>query len=102
PYHLLMGGVALLAAALGVGEVMLMNVVERRKEIGLLVALGWRRKDLLRLFLLEGTMIGLAGSLLGLLLAGRVYGAAYDSLPTAAITWLGVAGVGIALPVAVV
>lgn len=102
PYHLLMGGVALLAAALGVGEVMLMNVVERRKEIGLLVALGWRRKDLLRVFLLEGTMIGLAGSLLGLLLAGRVYGAAYDSLPTAAITWLGVAGVGIALPVAVV
>lgn len=102
PYHLLMGGVALLAAALGVGELMVMNVIERRKEIGLLVALGWRRGDLLRVFLLEGALVGLVGSILGLLLAGGVYGAAYDSLPTAAATWLGVTGVGIALPVAVV
>jgi hypothetical protein len=102
PYHLLMGGVALLAAALGVGELMVMNVIERRKEIGLLVALGWRRGDLLGVFLLQGAFIGLVGGMLGVLLAGGLYRVAYGPLPAAAATWLGVVGVGIALPVAIV
>ncbi|MFQ6100844.1 MAG: M1 family aminopeptidase [Anaerolineae bacterium] len=98
PYHLTMGAVALLAAALGVAELMLLNVTQRRREIGLLVALGWRREDLFRVFLTESGLIGLAGGLLGTALAILLYRFSYGPLPGDVTTWLHVVGVGITLP----
>jgi hypothetical protein len=97
-YHLTMGAVALLAAALGVAELMLLNVIQRRREIGLLVALGWRRGDLFRALLMESGLIGLTGGLLGTALATLAYRLAYGPLPAGAATWLQVAGLGLGLP----
>ncbi len=45
---------------------MLMNVLERTREIGTLLALGLRRSDIARLFLLEGTILGGCAGLVGL------------------------------------
>lgn len=101
PYHFTMGAVMLLASALGVAELMLLNITQRRREIGLLVALGWRRVDLFRVFLAESGLIGLTGGLLGTALAVLLYRLAYGPLPDAAATWLQVAGLGIALPLLV-
>jgi putative ABC transport system permease protein len=48
-------------------NIMLANVLERRREIGLLRALGARRNDVVAQFLREATVICVAGALLGLL-----------------------------------
>jgi putative ABC transport system permease protein len=51
-----------------IANVMMMAVLERRKEIGILKAMGMPPREILWLFLLEGTMLGLLGSLAGVVL----------------------------------
>jgi putative ABC transport system permease protein len=48
-----------------IANVMMMVVLERRKEIGILKAMGMPRREILWLFLLEGAMLGAIGSILG-------------------------------------
>jgi putative ABC transport system permease protein len=55
----------------GIINVMAMSVHERVREIGTMMALGFRRRSVLRLFLLEGTLLGLIGGAAG---AGLGYG----------------------------
>jgi len=66
------GLVVLLIAAVGILNLMLMAVFERTREIGLLAAMGLKRHEILGLFLLEGVLIGLLGSLVGCVLGGLV------------------------------
>ncbi len=54
-----------LTAALGIASVLVVSVVQKSKEIGILRATGSSRAQILRLFLLQGAMMGLLGSLLG-------------------------------------
>jgi len=61
--------VALLIAGAGVGNTMLMAVVERRGEIGVLRALGASRGQVFALFWAEAVLLCLLGGLLGLVLA---------------------------------
>jgi len=61
--------VALLLACLGIANTMYTAVLERTKEIGVLKALGSRSRDVLLLFLAEALGIGLAGGLVGALVA---------------------------------
>ncbi|MBI3480030.1 MAG: ABC transporter permease [Nitrosomonadales bacterium] len=56
----------------GIGNVMAMAVLERKKEIGTLRALGMEKNQVRRLFLTEGFMIGVIGSLSGLLLTSAL------------------------------
>ena len=65
-------GVALLVAALGIINTMLMSVLERTREIGVMKAVGARHGHILTIFLVEGALIGFIGGLLGLLLAWGV------------------------------
>ncbi len=60
------GGIALVVAGLMIGVVMSMAVLERRREIGILRAIGARRRDISRLFLLEALSIGLIGGSVGI------------------------------------
>ena len=62
--------VALIVAAVGITNTMIMSVLERSHEIGVMKALGARERHILLMFLIEGTFIGVAGSLIGLALAG--------------------------------
>jgi len=78
--------VALLLACLGIANTMYSAVLERTKEIGVLKALGARSRDVLLLFVAEAAGIGLAGGLIGALLAvglGRLGNVAVDRLTRA-------------------
>jgi lipoprotein-releasing system permease protein len=59
-----------LTAALGIASVLVVSVVQKSKEIGILRAMGTTRQQILRLFLIQGGVMGLIGSLFGSLLGG--------------------------------
>ena len=54
-----------LSVALGIASVLSVSVVQRTREIGILRAMGTTRKKMLRVFLMQGAVFGLAGSLMG-------------------------------------
>lgn len=60
--------VALLVAALGIANTMLMSVLERTREVGIMKAVGASNGHVQLIFLVEGAIIGLLGGGLGLLL----------------------------------
>jgi putative ABC transport system permease protein len=68
-----LGGVSLLVGGIGVMNVMLMGMMERRQEIGLRVAVGATPLDIHLLFLTEATMLAAVGGIAG---AGLGIGAA--------------------------
>ena len=82
------GGVSLVVGGLGVMSVMLIAVTERRREIGIRMATGARRRDIARQFLLEAAVVTCAGGLLGTAL-GTVTGPALEAagLPVAFSPW---------------
>jgi putative ABC transport system permease protein len=63
-----LGAVALLVGAIGVANIMIISVLERRQEIGLRRALGATRGQIRAQFLAEATLLSLAGGLAGVLL----------------------------------
>ena len=58
-----------ITVALGIASVLVVSVVQKSKEIGILRAMGTGRGQVLRVFLIEGGLMGLVGSLMGSLLA---------------------------------
>ncbi len=60
-----LGGIALLVAAFGIANTMVMAIYERTREIGLLKAMGATNRDILLLFLAESGAIGLLGGIAG-------------------------------------
>ena len=60
------GGVALLVAAIGITNTMMMSIFERTKEIGIIKVLGCRMENIAGLFLTESAYVGLFGGALGL------------------------------------
>ena len=82
------GLVILLIAGVGILNLMLMAVFERTREIGLLAAMGLKRRETVVLFLLEGVLIGLLGALAGSVLGG-VIGAYYGRV---GIDWMAMYG----------
>ena len=56
----------IVAVAFGIASVLAVSVVQKSREIGILRATGTRRRQILRIFLIEGGLVGLAGSLLGI------------------------------------
>lgn len=64
----LIGSVSLLVGGIGVMNIMLVSVVERRREIGIRLAVGAKRNDIRSLFLVEAIMLSLVGGTIGVLL----------------------------------
>jgi lipoprotein-releasing system permease protein len=58
-----------LTVALGIASVLVVSVIQKSREIGILRAMGTSREQVLRVFLIQGGTVGLAGSLLGSALA---------------------------------
>ncbi len=59
------GIVVLFIASIGILNLMLMAVFERTREMGVLAALGMKGRQVMGLFLLEGSLIGVVGAVLG-------------------------------------
>jgi putative ABC transport system permease protein len=63
------GGIALLVATVGIANTMIMTVLERTREIGIMKALGAEPRTIRMLFLTESAVNGVIGGVVGLLLA---------------------------------
>jgi putative ABC transport system permease protein len=67
--NLLLGAISVLAVGVGgvgVLNTMLMAVLERTREIGVLRALGWRRRNVLGLIMREALLLGIVGGIVGI------------------------------------
>ena len=58
--------IALVVGAVGVTNTVLMSVFERTHEIGILLAIGWRRVRILRMILFESMLLSLVGGIVGI------------------------------------
>ncbi|MGH9141446.1 MAG: ABC transporter permease, partial [Vicinamibacterales bacterium] len=65
-------GVSLLVGGIGIMNIMLASVLERTREIGVRRAIGARRTDIIRQFVMETTMIAVAGGTMGLVLGASM------------------------------
>jgi lipoprotein-releasing system permease protein len=88
----LIRGVVMVVVVLGIASVLVVSVVQKRREIGILRAMGATQGQVLRVFLLQGAIVGAVGSALGVLLALALIWAftsfvrGSDGLPLFAIT----------------
>jgi putative ABC transport system permease protein len=65
-----LGAIALLIGAIGVANIMVISVLERRSEIGLRRALGATRGQIRTQFLVEAIVLSLAGGVIGVIIGG--------------------------------
>ncbi len=79
-------GISLLVGGIGIMNIMLASVMERKSEIGLLRAIGARENDIVRQFLVEAMVIALIGALIGVLL-GIVLAYAIAAFAGWAVAW---------------
>lgn len=79
-------GISLLVGGIGIMNIMLASVMERKSEIGLLRAVGARENDIVRQFLVEAMVIALIGALIGVLL-GIVLAYAIAAFAGWAVAW---------------
>jgi ABC-type antimicrobial peptide transport system permease subunit len=87
------GGLALLVAALGVANTMMMAIYERTREIGVLKALGASAGEIRAMFTVEAAMLGLLGGFFGLIF-GTLLGRLVDWIGHRFLIAEGVTGIG--------
>jgi putative ABC transport system permease protein len=107
--YLEIAGVALPTVGLVVGAIVIMNIMlvavaERTREIGIRKALGARRRDILRQFLVESATLSTLGAVIGIVLGiGFAKGlAAVSPLPAAVEVWSIFLGVGVGAGVGII
>jgi putative ABC transport system permease protein len=94
------GAIALVVAALGIANAMLAAVRERRREIGVLKAVGARDRDVRRAYLVEAAVVGWTGGIIGAV-AGWITALAVATVVNRYLTREGLASVRLGVPVGV-
>jgi putative ABC transport system permease protein len=82
----LIAAISLLVGGIGIMNIMLATVTERTREIGIRRALGAKRRDIIRQFLVETSVLSLAGGLTGILF-GLLCGPAVNAARNLANVW---------------
>jgi ABC-type antimicrobial peptide transport system permease subunit len=72
----LLGGISLLVASFGIANTMIMSILERTREIGIMKAIGAEDREIKLIFFVEAAVIGFSGGVLGVLLAWLIDGIA--------------------------
>jgi putative ABC transport system permease protein len=99
---IIVSGMSLVVGAIVIANIMFVSVVERTQEIGLRKALGARSKDIRRQFLVESTVLSLAGGLAGAALGALAAGAISFVFPAAVRIQFIVLGLALAVVVGVI
>ena len=68
----LISGISLVVGSIVIANIMFVSVVERTREIGLRMAVGARRRDIRRQFLLEAALLATAGGVVGVALGAAI------------------------------
>jgi ABC-type lipoprotein release transport system permease subunit len=67
-FYVLLDGIVILIVAVIIANTLLMAVFERTREMGILAALGMKRRQIMQMFLLEAASLGLVGVIIGVIL----------------------------------
>ncbi len=74
----IIAGISLLVAAIGIMNIMLISVYERTHDIGILKSIGFKNHHILLIFLTQALIIGVAGGIVGITVgAGGAYGLSF-------------------------
>ncbi len=68
----LLGGISLLVASFGIANTMIMSILERTREIGIMKAIGAEDREIKLIFFVEAAVLGLFGGILGVLAAWAI------------------------------
>lgn len=96
-YHLAISGIGFALALGATMSAFMSRVLERKREIGLLKAMGWRTATIASQLVAQGLIVGALGGAIGTAIGLATYGLAYGSLP---LGWLPLAGIGAIVPLA--
>ncbi len=72
----LLGGISLLVASFGIANTMIMSILERTREIGIMKAIGAEDREIKLIFFVEAAVLGVVGGVIGVLAAWAVDGIA--------------------------
>jgi len=72
----LLGGISLLVASFGIANTMIMSILERTREIGIMKAIGAEDREIKLIFFVEAAVIGVFGGVIGVLVAWGIDGVA--------------------------
>jgi putative ABC transport system permease protein len=93
---ILISGISLVVGAIVIANIMFVSVVERTKEIGVRRALGARRRDIRRQFLLEAALLASIGGIIGVLLGALIAMAVNQVFPAQVKLSFILLGIGVA------
>ena len=68
----LLGGISLLVASFGIANTMIMSILERTREIGIMKAIGAEDREIKLIFFVEAAVLGVVGGVIGVLAAWAV------------------------------
>jgi predicted lysophospholipase L1 biosynthesis ABC-type transport system permease subunit len=97
-YHYLIAALCLGLSAMALSDQMILAVREQAAEVGLLIAVGWRRRQVFQMFISQGLALGMAGGIMGAVSAVVLFWVLSGSLPLNAL-WIGPLGAGVCVAV---